>query len=569
MKACYITDSKFDAAKLKDILAGHHLKPRGDFESSRKQLFDHQCTKLCLFRGADVIEAGVQTDSIQFLTEGEVAEVVQKAKDEHDLQRARARVLRHMHIQETPGTTAKQSQRHLHPVTLNTRKNFHVCVDTGADLCFVAPYIPRQLGARIHMYNQAQTLRLGTKGSQSKVNSYCILDIEFAGVKKPQHFEVANVYYDVIIGDDFLRKYDCVVTFNPDEVVSRQPDPIQETPVKKAERASRPRQKKKRRDQGHAPIEAQSKLQRNIGEAHDFDQDEWDDDNELVIHFGSMTTMDDTLTMKTREIRDLENQATIPVYPSAGQEDSPDYEPTEEDKNRYKMWLLFTFGKIFIGEGDKLPFPPMRAVMHKIPYIDKSDPPRPRRHYKVADAMMDKWVTLKDQHVEAGLWIPASTKNADPMMPILKKDGKARPVVDLRARNANTVKMSIPAVDADYIRSRIATNKYHVELDLKGAFQQLRIKPSDIWKTAFTSIHGMYTTPVAQQGDTNSPATLVRMISYVYQGLLGKQMEAYTDNIFVVGNTWKEIRDHTISVLVRFQVHELCFSTSSLKVCPE
>ncbi|SGY38135.1 BQ5605_C003g01964 [Microbotryum silenes-dioicae] len=31
MKAYYITDSKFDAAKLKDILAGHHLKPRGDF----------------------------------------------------------------------------------------------------------------------------------------------------------------------------------------------------------------------------------------------------------------------------------------------------------------------------------------------------------------------------------------------------------------------------------------------------------------------------------------------------------------------------------------------------------
>ncbi|SGZ11768.1 BQ5605_C028g10456 [Microbotryum silenes-dioicae] len=418
------------------------------------------------------------------------------------------------------------------------------------------------------MYDQAQTLRLGTKGSRSKVNSYCILDIEFAGVKKPQRFEVANVYYDVIIGDDFLRKYDCVVTFNPDEVVSRQPDPIQETPVKKAERAPRPRQKK-RQATGHAPIKAQSKLQRNIGEAHDFDQDEWDDDDEVVIHFGSMTTMDDTLTIKTREIRELENRATIPVYPSTGQEDSPDYEPTEEDKNRYKMWLLFTFVKIFIGEGDKLPFPPMRAVMHEIPYIDKSDPPRPRRHYKVADAMMDKWVTLKDQHVEAGLWIPASTKNADPMMPILKKDGKARPVVDLRARNANTVKMSIPAVDADYIRSRIATNKYHVELDLKGAFQQLRIKPSDVWKTAFTSIHGVYTTPVAQQGDTNSPATLARMISYVYQGLLGKQMEAYADNIFVVGNTWKEIRDHTISVLVRSQVHELCFSTSSLKVCPE
>ncbi|SGZ11759.1 BQ5605_C076g12930 [Microbotryum silenes-dioicae] len=109
MKTYYITDSKFDAAKLKDILAGHHLKPQGDFESSRKQLFDHQCTKLCLFRGADVIEAGFQTDSIQFLTEGEVAEVVQKAKDEHDLQRARARALRHMHIQDKPGTTAKQS----------------------------------------------------------------------------------------------------------------------------------------------------------------------------------------------------------------------------------------------------------------------------------------------------------------------------------------------------------------------------------------------------------------------------------------------------------------------------
>ncbi|SGY38140.1 BQ5605_C003g01965 [Microbotryum silenes-dioicae] len=44
-----------------------------------------------------------------------------------------------MHIREKPGTTAKQSQRRSHPVTLNSRKNFYACVDTGADLCFVAP----------------------------------------------------------------------------------------------------------------------------------------------------------------------------------------------------------------------------------------------------------------------------------------------------------------------------------------------------------------------------------------------------------------------------------------------
>ncbi|KAM0745777.1 DNA/RNA polymerase, partial [Meredithblackwellia eburnea MCA 4105] len=145
--------------------------------------------------------------------------------------------------------------------------------------------------------------------------------------------------------------------------------------------------------------------------------------------------------------------------------------------------------------------PPKRDVEHEIPYKDESDPPRPRRVYKVPAKHMKAWRDLVDKHVNGGIWIPTTARNADPMMPVVKSDGVSlRPTVDLRARNANTIRMTMPHMDAKLIRETLAKHRFHLQLDIKGAFQQLLTALRDQFKQAFSTIDGIFYTRTAQQG---------------------------------------------------------------------
>ena len=278
-----------------------------------------------------------------------------------------------------------------------------------------------------------------------------------------------------------------------------------------------------------------------------------------------------THIQKQMHPRELEKSWPAPVYvplhPSEKYND-PDYRPTKAEKEHFEAWVKKTFDDVFITDDDRLPMPPKRDVEHEIPLIDKSDPPRPKRVYKVPDKLMEQWDDLHDKHVEAGLWKPTSSRNADPMMPVVKKDGKLRPVVDLRARNKNTVKLMMPTVDVDYIRTTLALYPFHLEADVKGAFQQLSILKSDVWKTAFLTIYGTYVTPVAQQGDTNSTVTLARMMNYILHGLVGKMLVTYADNIFGYARTWSDFWKVTSTIFHRCRIHDFYINANSVKICP-
>jgi hypothetical protein len=111
------------------------------------------------------------------------------------------------------------------------------------------------------------------------------------------------------------------------------------------------------------------------------------------------------------------------------------------------------------------------------------------------------------QYTDAGWWIPKTVPQAAPLLCIPKKSGKLRTVVDCRQRNDNTVKDVTPLPDQDQIRMDVARAKYCSKIDLSNAYEQIRIEPEDVHKTAFSTVFGTYHSQVLQQGDTNGPAT--------------------------------------------------------------
>jgi hypothetical protein len=85
-----------------------------------------------------------------------------------------------------------------------------------------------------------------------------------------------------------------------------------------------------------------------------------------------------------------------------------------------------------------LELPPLRAVNHTIPLIDKNKkyvghrPRCPEAYQKILQDKIDKYVT-------AGWWEFVPVDNALPMLCLPKDGARLRTVIDLRERNNNTV----------------------------------------------------------------------------------------------------------------------------------
>jgi hypothetical protein len=99
------------------------------------------------------------------------------------------------------------------------------------------------------------------------------------------------------------------------------------------------------------------------------------------------------------------------------------------------------------------------------------------------------------------------------LMCIQKKSGLLRTVVDARERNANTVKDLTPFPDQDTIKNSCAQAKFRTKLDMSDAYEQIRVAPEDVWKTAFATVVGTLLSNVMQMGDCNGPSTFQRLMS--------------------------------------------------------
>ena len=124
-------------------------------------------------------------------------------------------------------------------------------------------------------------------------------------------------------------------------------------------------------------------------------------------------------------------------------------------------------------------------------------------HYrlpKCPDTLKEELAEKISCYTSAGWWVPAIKPQAIPMLCILKKNGKLRMVFDLRMQNENTEKDVLPFPDQDTIWHDITRAAYRSKLDMSEAYEQIRVRPEDVPKTAFATIFGMFVSLVMQQG---------------------------------------------------------------------
>ena len=72
-----------------------------------------------------------------------------------------------------------------------------------------------------------------------------------------------------------------------------------------------------------------------------------------------------------------------------------------------------------------------------------------------------------------------------------------------------------PFPDQDTIRHDVACALFRSKLDMSEVYEQIRMRPEDVPKTAFVTIFGTFVSLVMQQGDCNAPSTFQRLMTAV------------------------------------------------------
>jgi hypothetical protein len=71
------------------------------------------------------------------------------------------------------------------------------------------------------------------------------------------------------------------------------------------------------------------------------------------------------------------------------------------------------------------------------------------------------------------------------------------------------------------------------KIDLRGAYNLVRIHPGDEWKTAYRTRYGLFAYRVMPFGLTNAPAVFQHMRNDIFREYLDQFMVAYLDDILI------------------------------------
>ncbi|KAJ9527790.1 hypothetical protein QJQ45_000357 [Haematococcus lacustris] len=174
--------------------------------------------------------------------------------------------------------------------------------------------------------------------------------------------------------------------------------------------------------------------------------------------------------------------------------------------------------------------PPERPVGHAIPLVPDARP-----------SVVPQYRMSQEEHAELkkqvqdllakGMIEPSSSPFAAPILFVKKKSGELRMCLDYRQLNKITIRDQYPLPRIDDLFDKLSGCTVFSSLDLQAGYNQIRITPEDVPKTAFRTPDGHYQFKVLSFGLCNAPATFQRVMNDAFAPVLNQCALVYLDDI--------------------------------------
>ena len=135
--------------------------------------------------------------------------------------------------------------------------------------------------------------------------------------------------------------------------------------------------------------------------------------------------------------------------------------------------------------------------------------------------------------LDKGFIRPSHSPWGAPVLFVKKKDGTLRMCIDYRELNKVTIRNKYPLPRIDDLFDQLKGAVVFSKIDLRSGYHQLKIKLSDIPKSAFRTRYGHYEFLVMPFGLTNALTAFIDLMNRVFKTYLDKFLIVFINYILI------------------------------------
>ena len=159
--------------------------------------------------------------------------------------------------------------------------------------------------------------------------------------------------------------------------------------------------------------------------------------------------------------------------------------------------------------------------------------------------------------MDKGFIRPSTSPWGAPVLFAKKKDKTLRLCIDYRQLNRVTIKNRFPLQRIDDLFDQLRGAQVYSKINLHTGYHQLRVRETDIPKTAFRTRYGHFEFTVMPFGLTNVPTAFTDLMHRVFQPYLDQFVVVFVDDILIYSQSEREHEDHLRIILQLLRDHQL------------
>ena len=114
-----------------------------------------------------------------------------------------------------------------------------------------------------------------------------------------------------------------------------------------------------------------------------------------------------------------------------------------------------------------------------------------------------------------------------------KKDKTLRLCIDYRLLNRVTIKNRYPLPRIDDLFDQLRGARVYSKIDLRTSYHQLRVRDTDIRKTAFRTRYGHFEFMMMPFGLMNAPAAFMDLMHRIFQPCIDQFVVVFVNDILI------------------------------------